>query len=40
VKYLTLLGGEAGMRVARTLRLEGTESAVADGDVIHFWFAT
>ncbi len=34
------LGGEAGARDAGKLRLEGRDYAVADGDVIHFRFAT
>ena len=34
------LGGEAGARDAGKLRLEGKDYAVADGDVIHFRFAT
>jgi ribosome-binding ATPase len=33
-------GGEAGARDAGKLRLEGKEYAVADGDVMHFRFAT
>jgi ribosome-binding ATPase YchF (GTP1/OBG family) len=37
--YVTL-GGEAGARDAGRLRLEGKEYAVADGDVLHFRFAT
>jgi GTP-binding protein YchF len=37
--YVTL-GGEAGARDAGRLRLEGKEYAVADGDVMHFRFAT
>jgi ribosome-binding ATPase YchF (GTP1/OBG family) len=36
VKY----GGEAGARDAGRLRLEGKEYIVADGDVMHFRFAT
>ncbi|MBM3530885.1 MAG: redox-regulated ATPase YchF [Alphaproteobacteria bacterium] len=36
VKY----GGEAGARDAGKLRLEGKEYVVADGDVMHFRFAT
>ena len=36
VKY----GGEAGARDAGPLRLEGKEYVVADGDVMHFRFAT
>ncbi|MBX9846539.1 MAG: redox-regulated ATPase YchF [Xanthobacteraceae bacterium] len=36
VKY----GGEAGARDAGRLRLEGKEYVVADGDVMHFRFAT
>ncbi len=35
----TALGGEAGARDAGTLRLEGKEYVVADGDVLHFRFA-
>jgi ribosome-binding ATPase len=34
------LGGEAGARDAGRLRLEGKDYAVADGDVLHFRFAT
>ncbi len=34
------LGGEAGARDAGRLRLEGKEYVVADGDVMHFRFAT
>ena len=34
------LGGEAGAREAGKLRLEGKDYVVADGDVIHFRFAT
>jgi GTP-binding protein YchF len=37
--YLTL-GGEAGAREGGKLRLEGKDYAVADGDVMHFRFAT
>ena len=37
--YVTL-GGEAGAREAGKLRLEGKEYIVADGDVLHFRFAT
>jgi ribosome-binding ATPase YchF (GTP1/OBG family) len=33
-------GGEAGTREAGKLRLEGKEYEVADGDVMHFRFAT
>ena len=33
-------GGEAGARDAGKLRLEGKEYVVADGDVMHFRFAT
>ena len=36
VKY----GGEAGARDAGRMRLEGKEYVVADGDVMHFRFAT
>jgi ribosome-binding ATPase len=36
----TVLGGEAGAREAGKLRLEGKEYVVADGDVLHFRFAT
>jgi GTP-binding protein YchF len=36
----TSLGGEAGARDAGKLRLEGKEYVVADGDVMHFRFAT
>ncbi|MGP0093488.1 MAG: redox-regulated ATPase YchF [Xanthobacteraceae bacterium] len=34
------LGGEAGARDAGRLRLEGKDYTVADGDVMHFRFAT
>jgi GTP-binding protein YchF len=34
------LGGEVGAREAGRLRLEGKEYVVADGDVMHFRFAT
>ena len=34
------LGGEAGARDAGKMRLEGKEYPVADGDVMHFRFAT
>jgi GTP-binding protein YchF len=34
------LGGEAGARDAGRLRLEGQDYVVADGDVMHFRFAT
>src|SRR5215475_9274076 len=34
------LGGEAGAREVGRLRLEGKEYVVADGDVMHFRFAT
>jgi len=34
------LGGEAGAREAGKLRLEGKDYIVADGDVMHFRFAT
>ncbi len=37
--YVTL-GGEAGARDAGKMRLEGKEYLVADGDVMHFRFAT
>jgi ribosome-binding ATPase len=37
--YVTL-GGEAGARDSGKLRLEGKEYVVADGDVMHFRFAT
>jgi ribosome-binding ATPase YchF (GTP1/OBG family) len=37
--YVTL-GGEAGARDAGRLRLEGKDYVVADGDVMHFRFAT
>jgi ribosome-binding ATPase YchF (GTP1/OBG family) len=33
-------GGEAGARDAGKLRLEGKDYEVADGDVMHFRFAT
>jgi ribosome-binding ATPase YchF (GTP1/OBG family) len=35
-----VLGGEAGARDAGKLRLEGKDYTVADGDVMHFRFAT
>ncbi len=35
-----LTGGEAGARDVGKLRLEGKDYAVADGDVLHFRFAT
>ena len=34
------LGGEAGARDSGKLRLEGKDYVVADGDVMHFRFAT
>ena len=34
------LNGEAGCREAGKMRLEGKEYIVADGDVLHFRFAT
>src|SRR5437016_6047017 len=34
------LGGETGARDAGKLRLEGKDYVVADGDVMHFRFAT
>jgi ribosome-binding ATPase len=34
------LGGEAGAREGGKLRLEGKDYVVADGDVLHFRFAT
>jgi ribosome-binding ATPase YchF (GTP1/OBG family) len=34
------LNGEAGAREAGKMRLEGKEYVVADGDVLHFRFAT
>jgi ribosome-binding ATPase YchF (GTP1/OBG family) len=34
------LGGEAAAREAGKLRLEGKDYVVADGDVMHFRFAT
>jgi ribosome-binding ATPase YchF (GTP1/OBG family) len=34
------LGGEAGARDAGRMRLEGKDYVVADGDVMHFRFAT
>jgi ribosome-binding ATPase YchF (GTP1/OBG family) len=37
--YVTL-GGEAGARDGGKLRLEGKDYVVADGDVLHFRFAT
>jgi hypothetical protein len=37
--YMTL-GGEAGARDAGKMRLEGKDYVVADGDVMHFRFAT
>jgi GTP-binding protein YchF len=39
-KDYVALGGEAGARDAGRLRLEGKEYVVADGDVMHFRFAT
>jgi ribosome-binding ATPase len=36
----TTLGGETGARDAGKLRLEGKDYVVADGDVMHFRFAT
>jgi len=33
-------GGEAGAREAGKMRLEGKDYVVADGDVMHFRFAT
>jgi GTP-binding protein YchF len=39
-KDYVALGGEAGARDAGRLRLEGKEYPVADGDVMHFRFAT
>jgi hypothetical protein len=33
-------GGEAGARDAGKMRLEGKDYVVADGDVMHFRFAT
>jgi ribosome-binding ATPase len=36
----SVLGGEAGARDAGKLRLEGKDYVVADGDVMHFRFAT
>ena len=37
--YVTL-GGEQGAKEAGRMRLEGKEYVVADGDVLHFRFAT
>jgi ribosome-binding ATPase YchF (GTP1/OBG family) len=34
------LGGESGARDAGKMRLEGKAYVVADGDVMHFRFAT
>ena len=34
------LGGETGARDAGKMRLEGKDYVVADGDVMHFRFAT
>jgi ribosome-binding ATPase YchF (GTP1/OBG family) len=34
------LGGEAGAQQAGKMRLEGKSYTVADGDVMHFRFAT
>jgi ribosome-binding ATPase YchF (GTP1/OBG family) len=34
------LGGEQGAKEAGRMRLEGKEYVVADGDVLHFRFAT
>jgi ribosome-binding ATPase len=39
-KDYVALGGEAGARDAGRMRLEGKEYIVADGDVMHFRFAT
>lgn len=39
-KDYVALGGEAGARDAGKLRLEGKDYEVADGDVMHFRFAT
>ena len=39
-KDYVALKGEAGAREAGKLRLEGKEYVVADGDVMHFRFAT
>jgi ribosome-binding ATPase YchF (GTP1/OBG family) len=39
-KDYVALGGEAGARDAGRLRLEGKDYVVADGDVMHFRFAT
>jgi GTP-binding protein YchF len=39
-KDYVALGGEAGARDAGKLRLEGKDYVVADGDVLHFRFAT
>jgi ribosome-binding ATPase len=39
-KDYVALGGEAGARDAGKLRLEGKDYVVADGDVMHFRFAT
>jgi ribosome-binding ATPase YchF (GTP1/OBG family) len=36
----TALGGEAGAQAAGKMRLEGKSYVVADGDVMHFRFAT
>ena len=33
-------GGETGAREAGKMRLEGKDYVVADGDVMHFRFAT
>ena len=40
MKIIVTLGGEAGARDAGRLRLEGKDYVVADGDVMHFRFAT
>jgi ribosome-binding ATPase len=39
-KDYVALGGEAGARDAGRMRLEGKDYVVADGDVVHFRFAT
>ncbi|MGA8602102.1 MAG: DUF933 domain-containing protein, partial [Beijerinckiaceae bacterium] len=39
-KDYVAFGGEAGAREAGKFRLEGRDYVVADGDVMHFRFAT
>ena len=42
IRYVDYIanGGEAGAREAGKMRLEGKDYVVADGDVMHFRFAT